>query len=105
MVLEDLFQRPSALSRFRLPPLGPEMDGFCSWLQPQGFSREGLRRRVWQASHFNQCLRRWGVNACQDVQSSHAERFIAKHLPRCRCRGGLGCSRAGAQSTVRSLIE
>ena len=105
MVLEDLFRRPSALSRFRLPPLGPEMDGFCSWLHPQGFSRDVLRRRVWQASHFNQCLRRWGVNACQDVQSSHAERFIEKHLPRCRCRGGRGCSRAGAQSAVRSLIE
>ena len=105
MVLEDLFRRPSALSRFRLPPLGPEMDGFCSWLHPQGFSRAVLRRRVWQASHFNQCLRRWGINACQDVQSSHAERFIEKHLPRCRCRGGIGCSRAGAQSTVRSLIE
>jgi len=105
MVLEDLFRRPSALRRFRLPPLGPEMDGFCSWLQPQGFSRYVLRRRVWQASHFNQCLRRWGINACQDVQSSHAERFIEQHLPRCRCRGGLRGSRAGAQSTVRSLIE
>lgn len=105
MVLEDLFRRPSALNRFRLPPLGPEMDGFCSWLHPQGFSRDVLRRRVWQVSHFNQCLRRWGVNACQDVQSSHAERFIEKHLPRCRCREGRRCSRAGAQSTVRSLIE
>ena len=105
MVLEDLFRRPSALRRFRLPPLGPEMDGFCSWLHPQGFSREILRRRVWQASHFNQCLRRWGVNACPDVQTNHAERFIEQHLPRCRCRGGLGCGRAGAQSTVRSLIE
>ncbi len=105
MVLEDLFQRPSALSRFRLPPLGAEMDGFCSWLHPQGFSREGLRRRIWQASHFNQCLRRWGINACQDVQNSHAERFIEKHLPRCRCRAGRGYSRVGAPSTVRSLIE
>jgi len=104
MILEDLFRRPSALSRFRLPPLGPEMDGFCGWLHPQGFSRTVLRRRVWQASHFNQCLRRWGVNACQEVQSTHAKRFIEKHLPRCRCRGGLGCSRAGARSTVRLLI-
>ena len=23
MVLEDLFRRPSALARFRMPPLGP----------------------------------------------------------------------------------
>ncbi len=61
MILEDLFRRPSALARFRMPPLGPQMDGFCDWLQPQGFSRSVLRRRIWQTSHFNQCLRKWSV--------------------------------------------
>jgi hypothetical protein len=32
MVLEDLFKEPSAMARFRTPPLGPEMDAFCEWL-------------------------------------------------------------------------
>ncbi len=105
MVLEDLFCRPSALARFRLPPLGPQMDGFCDWLQPQGFSRGTLRRRIWQASHFNQCLRNWSVKACQGVSSAHGERFLHRHLPHCRCRGGLRCARAGAHGAVHSLIE
>ena len=76
MVLEDLFCRPSALARFPLPPLGPQMDGFCDWLQPQGFSRCALRRRIWQTSHFNQCLRKWSVETCQEVSSAHGERFL-----------------------------
>jgi len=105
MILEDLFRRPSALARFRMPPLGPQMDGFCDWLQPQGFSRSVLRRRIWQTSHFNQCLRKWSVKECHDVRPAHAEQFIHQHLPRCRCRGGLRCSRAGAQGAVRSLID
>ena len=52
MILEDFFRRPSAIARYRLPPLGPLMDGFCGWLHAQGFTRDVTRRRIWQASHF-----------------------------------------------------
>ncbi len=105
MVLEELFRRPSALARFRRPPLGPELDGFCSWLQRQGFSRGCLRTRVWQASHFNQVLRAGGVTACAQVQRADAERFLSEHLPRCRCRDGVGYSPAGTPSAIRSLLD
>ena len=76
MILEDFFRRPSAIVRYRLPPLGPQMDGFCEWLHAQGFSRDVTRQRIWQASHFNQCLRRWGIQDCQNIHGSHAEQFI-----------------------------
>ncbi len=39
MVLEDLFRRPSTLTRLRLPPLGPMMDGLCEWLGCRGTPR------------------------------------------------------------------
>ncbi len=32
MILEDFFRRPSAIAQYRLPPLGPLMDGFREWL-------------------------------------------------------------------------
>ncbi len=105
MVLEDLFRRPTALARFRLPPLGSMMDGFCEWLGQRGFVHSGLRRRVWQVSHFNDYLRRQGVKEAKDVQTRHGERFIDKHLPRCRCGGRQGLRRAYASSSVRSVIE
>jgi integrase/recombinase XerD len=105
MVLEDLFRRPSALARFRLPPLGPHMDGFCDWLRPQGFSRWTLRHRIGQTSHFNQCLRKWSVKTCHEVSAAHGERFLRRHLPHCRCRGGRRGARSGAHGAVHSLIE
>lgn len=60
MVLEDLFKEPSAMTRFRTLPLGPEMDDFCEWLHRQGFRRNVMRQRIWQVSHFNQYLQKVG---------------------------------------------
>ncbi|NOR40470.1 MAG: tyrosine-type recombinase/integrase [Gammaproteobacteria bacterium] len=105
MILEDYFRRPSAIARYRLPPLGPLMDGFCEWLHAQGFSRDVMRRRIWQVSHFNQCLRRWGIQDCQKILASHTEQFIDRHLPHCRCRHGMRYGRRDIESTIRSVID
>ncbi len=105
MVLENLFRHPAALARFRMPPLGPHMDGFCEWLQRQGFFRSGMRRRVWQASHFNQYLRGRGVIDCQEVERNFAERFIREHLPRCRCGGRGGRRYVGVPRSVHSFMD
>jgi integrase/recombinase XerD len=105
MVLEDLFRRPAALIRHRMPPLGPEMDGFCDWLRHEGLSRQGVRRRVWQVSHFNQYLQRLGVRDCRHVERRLAQRFIDEHLPRCRCGGRRRRNHAGVPSSVRSFID
>ena len=32
MILEEYFRHPSAIARYRLPPLAPLMEGFCEWL-------------------------------------------------------------------------
>jgi len=89
MVLEDLFKEPSAMARFRTPPLGPEMDTFYEWLHRQGFRRSVMRQRIWQVSHFNQYLQKAGIRDYREVKRSHGERFILEHLPRCRCGGGI----------------
>ena len=39
------------------------------------------------------------------VETSHGERFIHNHLPRCRCPERHGRRHDGAQSSVRSIIE
>ncbi len=105
MILEVFFRRPSAIARYRLPPLGPLMDGFCGWLHAQGISRDVTRKRIWQASHFNQCLRRWGIQDCQNVHASHIEQFVDRHLPHCRCRHGKRYGRRDIESTIRSVID
>jgi integrase/recombinase XerD len=105
MVLEDLFRRPDELSRFRMPPLGSQMEGFCDWLSCQGFSQEVIRWRARQASHFNRYLQQQGIKEEQEVETGFAERFIVEHLPNCRCEGfGTGIN-ARRSSYVRSFIE
>ncbi len=88
MPLEDLFRSREALKRFRMAPLGAEMDRFGEWLREQGFCRDVVRRRVWQVSHFNQYLRDGGLQAAREVDEELAQQFIGQHLPRCRCGGG-----------------
>ena len=80
MVLEDVLRRSYELTRYRRPPIGLEMDGFCHWLHEQGYSRSVLRSHIAKVSHFNQYLRYLGIKHPQDVQDLHAERFIATHL-------------------------
>ncbi len=103
MVLEDLFRRPSTLARFRPPPLGPKMDGFCDWLRGQGCSAHGIRRRLRQVFHFNSYLRRGSVKDTQEVTTRHAERFVHEHLSRYHC-GGRNRGRGTPQS-VRYLMD
>jgi len=104
MVLEDLFRRPSTLTRLRLPPLGPIMDGLCEWLGFRGYSQHGIRRRLRQVSHFNRYLRRRSVKDVQDVTPRHAERFIEKHAPPCRCTGRHR-HRSGPSNSTRYLMD
>ena len=105
MVLEDLFRRPSTLAQFRLAPLGPVMDGFCEWLRCRDFSRRAIRRRLRRVSHFNHFLRRRAIKDCQGVETSHAERFINEHLPRCRCGDPYRRRHVGTSKSIRYLME
>ena len=80
MVLEDLLRRSWELTRYRRPPLGLELEGFCQWLHEQGYSRSVIRSHISKVSQFNQYLRYQGVRECREIQELHADRFIGKHL-------------------------
>jgi site-specific recombinase XerD len=100
MALEDFFCSRSALRRYRLPPLGPEMDEFFEWLRRHGYSRHVVRCYVWQVSSFNLYLRRRRIKDSREVQRSLAERFIRNHLARYR-RGA--CSKSNHNETAAAV--
>jgi len=78
MVLEDLLRRPCVLTRYRLPPLGPELDGFCNWLGEQGYSYSYLRLCASRGSQFNLFLRRRGITTASEIEEEHADQFLAR---------------------------
>jgi site-specific recombinase XerD len=100
MALEDFFCSRSALRRYRLPPLGPEVDEFCGWLRRQGYRRTVVRRYVWQVSRFNLYLRRRRIKDSRDVERRLAERFIRNHFARYR-RGA--CSKTVHVETAAAV--
>ena len=70
MVLEDLLRRSRELTRYRRPPLGLELDGFCQWLHTQGYSRLVIRSHISNISQFNQYLRYLGIKDCREFQTA-----------------------------------
>ncbi len=100
MVLENLLHRSWELIRYRRPPLGLELDGFCQWLDEQGYSRSVIRSHISKVSHFNQYLRYLGIKDCREVQKLQADRFIDKHL---RKRGRVSSRHTAA--AVRCLMK
>jgi integrase/recombinase XerD len=105
MVLEDCFRRVSALRRFRMAPLGPEMDGFSGWLSAQGYARGVRRRHIWKVAQFNEYLRRLGLRECREVQRSHVERFIESRTPRRRSGSSSTPRQAAMRGAVRSFLK
>ena len=79
MVLEDLLRRSWELARYRRPPLGLEVDGFCQWLHEQGYSRAVMRSHIAKVSQFNWYLHCLGIQDCWEVQEIHADGFIGQH--------------------------
>lgn len=78
MGLEDVLHRCETLAWCRRSPLGPEMDGFCEWLQERGYSPWAIRSHVRHVSHFNQQLRSQRIRDVRDIQVPQVERWMAK---------------------------
>ena len=104
-MLEDFVRRPCYVDKFRKPPLGSEMDGYCKWLHHKRYSRSVICTRVSQVSHFSRFLYRIGIRDCGEVERIHGQRFLSNHLPRCRCCISGASIHAGIAFSVRSFMD
>jgi len=100
MMLEDLVRRSWELRRYRMLPLGLEVDGFCQWLHEQGYSRSVMRSHIAKVSQFNWYLHCLGIKDCREVQKLHADGFIGRHLR----KHGRVCSRHRT-AAIRCLMK
>ncbi len=57
-MLDQLFTRTEARKQLREGPLAEHLEGFCRWLQEQGYSRSVLCRFAAHVSHLSRCLKK-----------------------------------------------
>ena len=79
MVLKEVVHRSCELARYRLPPLGGELDGFCNSLDEQGYSYSLIRGYTARISQFNLFLRQRGIKIGDPIEEEHVQRFISRH--------------------------
>lgn len=103
MALEQVFDCPRTISRFRAGPLGGFMDGFCFDLVDRGFSRHTVRRHIGNVAHLNACLCTQGV--CDaTLQARDVEAFYEVYPKVARHRGSLAAHMAAVRYAVNRFI-
>ena len=103
MAMQDVFHPSCELENYFILPLGSEMDGYCSWLEAQGFSLPVIQRRVVHVSRFSRYLHNLGLKDYRDISRSHADRFLCDgHW---RYRSSSSSMFKEATRSVRSFME
>ncbi len=87
MYLEKFFNAPYTLQRVKEGPLASQLDGFCEWLDNQGFSEYTIRLHIPRICHFSRHLTAIGVETIEQVKNDHIQGFLTDHLPQCHCPG------------------
>ena len=104
MILEDVVHHSCELARYRLPPLGAELDGFCDWLDEQGYSYSSIQGFAAKVSQFNLFLRRRGITVADRIEEEHTERFSARRR-RTQSRDWLDVTRCALRLLIRYLTD
>lgn len=87
MSLNRFFVCPRTLGKLRGEPLGCLLDGFCRWLEQDGFSRCCVRKHLANVGHLNAYLAELGLTGLTSVGASHLDGFIEAYPSRRRHRG------------------
>ena len=103
MALEQIFDCPRTISRFRAGPLGGVMDGFSLDLVDRGFSRHTVRRHIGNVAHLNAYLRAQGARDAI-LQARDVAAFYDAYPKVARHRVSLAGHMAEVRYAVNRLI-
>lgn len=99
-MLEQYFHRQKVLGRIKGNFLGAHLCSLVEHLHRRGHTAHTVQAYIQGAEHFGHWLSRGG-RSVEDVDAQLIERFIAHHLPRCRCP----VPRSRAVATVRAALH
>ena len=94
-----VFHRASVRDRILANPIGPVLQRFTSFLVARGHKRDPLHQYVFAAEHFGHWLQG------RPIDRTSVERFISRHLPRCRCPKPAPCGIATVRAALNRLLE
>jgi len=79
---------PRTLRRLRSVPLGELLDGFCSWLLEQGFSRSTIRKHLFRLSHLTRHLGDPERGICESITTRDVKASLKAYCFECQETGG-----------------
>lgn len=98
-MLEKVFRRATVRARIESNPIGPVLRDYVEYLVARGHKASPLHQYVFAVEHFGRWLRR------RPIDDAAVDRFIEKHLPRCRCRKPSPRHVACIRAALRRLLE
>lgn len=99
-MIQEFFERPHVQRRLQRGRLATVFGAYVDHLKDRGYGRVTIQQYVQAVEHFGGWLARRGhkLAGCDLVL---VDEFLARHLPRCRCRR----QRSRAMPTVRAALR
>lgn len=98
-MLVEIFRRAAVRTRIESNPIGRILLEYVAFLVARGHRPASLHQYVFAVEHFG----RWIGERPIDVTA--VDRFIAAHLPRCRCGKPSPCNVACVRAALNRLLE
>jgi site-specific recombinase XerD len=98
-VLDQLFRRAVVRARIRGNPLGPILERYVNHLVARGHRASPLHQYVFAVEHFGRWLKR------RRIDHAAVDKFIKRHLPRCRCSKPAVRNIACVRAALNRLLE
>ena len=102
-MLDEFFQAPHTLERFRSSLLGPYIDGFAVALHRSGYKRRTGASCIRHAVHFGRWLERCGI--CVEAVDEPIIVEFEAHLGTCECSHVRPGSHERAAGRVRGFVD
>jgi site-specific recombinase XerD len=100
---EQVFCSARVIRRLRASNLGASFDDLIAYLVERGHPVSTIQQYVQSVEHFDGWLRRTRRSAA-DVDEALVDRFIERHLPRCRCPPPCSTSIRPIRSSLHHLL-
>jgi integrase/recombinase XerD len=97
--MEQIFRRKSVRVRILGNPLGPVLQQYITYLEARGHQPSSVHQYVFALEHFGKWL---GTRA---ISHDSVDEFMARHLPRCRCKKPAPCTSYCVRAALNRLLE